>query len=375
MILRFLILCLALVAACSSEPPQREAAPVNVVQALSDTANTQCYARADAIIPFEFPRDHGVHPDFRTEWWYYTGNLTTEAGRHFGFQLTFFRQALACDTEAGPSAWRTAQIYFAHFALTDSQGKAFHAAERMNRDSLDIAGASPERVWIDDWQALRDETGAIRLLARARSKTDTVFALDLSLTTPQRLIRQGKQGLSAKGPGEGNASYYYSLARLESRGRVHVGDGSFQVNGLTWFDHEWSTTALGREVGGWDWMAGHLDDGRDLMVCRVRRGDGSESDFGFGSLVHPDGRVTILGQGDFSLTPQDVWTSPETGIQYPSNWDIRLPGEGLSLTAVPVIPNQEHTGDFTYWEGAVDFKGMGESAGVSGRGYMELTGY
>ena len=368
---------------CTTDQPPGEKEEINVVQALSDTRETACYTKAESVIDFQFPRDNGPHPDFRTEWWYYTGNLETPEGEHLGFQLTFFRQALACETAPGPSPWRTRQLYFAHFAVTHTTTNQFHAAVRMTRGSLGLAGAHPHRVWIDDWQArARGQDAppspipnqAMVLTARDHTEDGRPFALELTLEKPERIIRQGNRGLSAKGPGQGNASYYYSLPRLKSRGWIQIGNKKMKVSGLTWFDHEWSTTALGKEVGGWDWFAAHLDDGRDLMVCRVRRADGSANGYGFGSLVSPRGKVKILTGGDFTLTPLAHWTSPATGTRYPSQWEIQLEKEGLELRVTPVIPNQEHRHSFAYWEGAVLLESL-ESDGPSGRGYAELTGY
>ncbi len=345
---------------------------INLVQALSDTTNSHCFKTADTVRAFEFPRDNGPHPDFRTEWWYYTGNLTTEQGRHFGYQLTFFRQALACDIPQGDSAWRTRQLYFAHFALTNTREAHFHSALRMNRGALSIAGADPLRVWIDQWEARYTPT-RLHLRAGAVDMDGLPFSIDLELDLPVRIIPQGDQGLSAKGPGKGNASYYYSLPRIGTRGEVVSGNSRERVKGLTWFDHEWSTTALGREVGGWDWFAVHLDDGRDLMVCQVRRGDGSTSKFGFGSLMTAGGEIRILGSKDFTITPQKIWKSPHTGIPYPAQWEIRLREPQLHLVVRPVVADQEHRHSFSYWEGAARF--VSPDKGISGMGYVELTGY
>ena len=365
-----------LLSGCSSPPQTQE---VDILAALSNPGEKDCHARAETVVPFEFPRDAGPHPAFKTEWWYYTGNLTLEPEpnepprppRHFGFQLTFFRQALACEKTSGPSQWRTRQLYFAHFALTDTKGNQFYSALRMNRGSLEIAGATPHRVWIDNWEARSIAPNHQTLRASHRGKTPQKdFHIQFNLGPPGQTILQGQRGLSPKGPG--SASHYYSQTRIPTQGRIQIGPHIHQVKGLSWFDHEWSTSTLDKNVKGWDWFAGHLKDGQDLMVCQIRQADGRPNGFGFGSLVDKKGRVIILKEKDFELEVLDHWTSPATGKRYPSKWQIRIPAQNINFTATPVIPHQEHTQAFAYWEGALEFK---DKKGLQGRGYGELTGY
>lgn len=367
----FLLFILILVAMGGCRPAEVDT--LNIVRALSDEAGGDCFDAAVFPAAIKFPEDHGPHPSFQTEWWYYTGNLRTDEGRHFGYQLTFFRRALACEpvdtTAAGSSKWRTRQLYFAHFAVTDTRENQFYASSRINRQSLEITGsrAVPFAVWVDNWSAngTPDQT-----VLTAREK-DT--HLNLRLTREAPLVLQGDRGFSRKGPGGTNASYYYSLPRLMTQGTLTLGSQTHRVTGSSWFDHEWSTTALGRDVTGWDWFAFHLADGRDLMVCQIRDAAGRPNGYGFGSLSRPDGTYDILTADQFSITPTGYWTSPATGKRYPGEWEIHLPGPALFMRVVPVIPDQEHTHMVVYWEGAVKITGVNQE--IQGHGYAELTGY
>lgn len=340
---------------------------LDIIQALSDTLPNDCFQAASHPADIKLPRDSGAHEPFRTEWWYYTGNLETPEGRHFGYQLTFFRHAFSCEPANGPSKWRTRQLYFSHYAVTDTETGRFYSKYRINRESLGIAGAqsSPYRVWIDDWQA-REKEGGISLEA-----SDEEIRIDLTLLAERPVIFQGDNGFSRKGPEPHNASYYYSFPAIRTSGHIEVNGTAFPVRGLSWFDHEWSTSALSTSTAGWDWFSIHLEDGRSLMLCRVRNKEGLSNRFGFGSLSQSDGRVRIISEPEFHLNPAGYWQSPATGKRYPLNWEISIPSENLSLMASPVIPNQEHTHMTIYWEGAVRYTGKD----TKGLGYMELTGY
>jgi predicted secreted hydrolase len=346
----------------TSEPER-----IDIAEILSSTQETDCFDKADAPIIVQFPRDRGSHDRFKTEWWYYTGNLKTDDDRHFGYQLTFFRQALSCEPISGKSKWRTRHIYFAHFAVTDTKNDNFYSDFRMNRRSLDIAGttALPFRVWIDDWQ-LRQVGKDLLLFAKTGDIT-----LTLKLTDEKQPVLQGSRGFSKKGPKPFNSSYYYSIPRLDTAGTLTIGSYEYNLKGKTWFDHEWSTSVLDDEIKGWDWFSVHFEDGRDLMVCNIRRSDGSPNGFGFSSLVYKDGSYEILSEEDFSIRALHHWTSPETGNHYPSRWAITIPDHKISLTVTPVVENQEHTHMMVYWEGAARFIGKD----IKGLGYIELTGY
>jgi predicted secreted hydrolase len=335
------------------------------------------FARATAPRRLAFPADLGPHPEFRTEWWYYTGNLETAARRHFGFQLTFFRTALAPPAPgvaARASAWAASQLYLAHFALTDTAGRRFHAWSRLGREALGLAGAraTPFRVWLEDWSAASEAPEGLPVRLRA---AEGDVAIDLVLASDKPIVQQGDHGLSRKGPEPGNASYYYSLSRMSARGTVRAGGEPLPVSGLAWMDREWSTSALGPDLVGWDWLALQLDDGRDLMVYRLRRRDGTADARSSGTLIAVDGATRPLAAGDVILDALDHWTSPRSRVRYPSRWRLAIPGAALSLEITPRLADQELIVGTRYWEGAVRVQGTAAGRAIAGRGYVELVGY
>jgi predicted secreted hydrolase len=337
------------------------------------SGDAEGFARAVDPRRFEFPRDHGPHPDFRTEWWYVTGNLEASGGGRFGYQLTFFRNAISADEPSRTSQWATRQVYMAHLALTDVAGGRFYAVERFYRGAVGLAGAElrPFRVWLGDWRLTGDDAPPpFRIQADAGD-----FALDLDLSAIKPLVLQGEQGLSRKGGQPGNASYYYAFTRLATEGQVRVGDEELKVEGSSWLDREWSTSVLEEGQIGWDWFALQFDDGTDLMVYQVRRQDGSPDQASSGSSVGVVGEKRGLRWHDFELEVIDWWRSSESGTRYPSGWRIRVPAEKLDVRIRPVLREQELRLSVTYWEGAVDVEGSRGDAPVTGRGYVELTGY
>jgi len=362
------------------------------------------FARALGPHRFTFPRDHGPHPRFRTEWWYYTGNLRTADGRRFGYELTFFRIALRPAPVQRPSAWATNQIYMAHLALTDVTGRHFYHFQRFSRAALGLAGAAPGpgqarggrfRVWLDDWRVAAEPgppsaacaaRGPARrclnmhLQARVRSDNGADVQLDLALRADKPLVLEGDHGLSRKGPKPGDASYYYSLTRLATTGQVGIAGRSFAVRGSSWMDREWSTSALGSSQAGWDWFALQLDDGSDLMFYRLRRKDGGVDPHSAGTWVAADGGARHLSAADVQVEVQGHWVSPHTGVRYPARWRLRVPSRHLVLEIRPRLADQELTGAAVrYWEGAVEVTGTrrvdGKPAGIRGSGYVELAGY
>ena len=335
------------------------------------------YTRAMAPRPLSFPADHGPHPDFRTEWWYYTGNLETAARRHFGFQLTFFRTALAPPPAADgepASRWSTRQLYLAHFALTDTAGRRLHAWSRLDRQALGLAGAqaTPFRVWLGDWSVEGEAAAESPMRLRA---AEGGVAIDLVLTAEKPTVLQGDRGWSPKGPEPGNASYYYSRPRLGARGTVRVDGEPLPVSGLAWMDREWGTSALGPDLVGWDWLALQLDDGREVMVYRLRRRDGSADPHSAGTLIAADGVPRPLAAGEVALDTLGHWTSPRSGVRYPSRWRLAVPGASLTLEIEPRLADQELMVGTRYWEGAVRVAGRSDGRPISGRGYVELVGY
>ena len=371
---------LALVAALATRPlwagtdAPPLAASLESLPAAGDTAGFARATQPDAIV---FPRDLGPHDDYQTEWWYYTGNLTTADGRPFGFQFTIFRRALSPpgptgDAPAAGSDWRSNQVYLAHFTISDIAADAFYPAERFSRGAAGLAGATadPYRVWLEDWTIAAVAPGQVRLTAH----TDAV-ALDLTLTETLPPVLHGDGGLSQKGPEPGNASYYYSIVQQAAAGTVTVGGQAFDVTGQAWKDHEWSTSALSAGAIGWDWFSLQLDNGGALMLFEIRRADGTREALSSGSYIAPDGSVTPLALGDWTLEVTDTWTSPASGGEYPAGWRIAVPSLGLELSGRPLMADQELNLSTVYWEGAVGFSGTQDGAPISAQGYIELTGY
>jgi predicted secreted hydrolase len=367
------LLFLALLTTACRDTPRQPQASLSVAGALRAT-DDRGYARALEPREFSFPADHGPHPEFRTEWWYYTGNLATAEGRRFGFQLTFFRSALAPEMPARGSAWATRQAWLAHFTVSDVQGEKFHSFERWSRGAVGLAGiqAAPFRVWVQDWSAAADG-GPVFPMRLQAGQGDT--AIDLLLDPGKPPVLQGERGLSRKSSEPGNASYYYSLTRMPARGMVRLGPESFTVTGAAWMDREWSTSSLGTGQVGWDWFALQLSDGTDLMLYQLRHADGRPDPASSGSFVEPDGTSRTLAFRSFSLEASGTWQSPRSGARYPARWRVRVPSEELDLTVTPLLADQELDVSFRYWEGAVAIQGTRRGAPVSGRGYVELTGY
>jgi predicted secreted hydrolase len=350
-------------------------APSATLQPLLTAADTAGYARATEPGAVIFPRDLGPHEAYQTEWWYYTGNLSTDAGRAFGFQLTFFRRALAPPGPAAhpeASAWRASQVYLAHFTISDVAGEAFHPAERFSRGAAGLAGAQaePYRVWLEDWSATEVGPGRVRLQARTAD-----VALDLMLEETLAPVLHGDGGLSPKGPESGNASYYYSIVQQRATGTVQVAGDSFEVSGLAWKDHEYSTSALSQGAVGWDWFSLQLDDGSALMFFQIRRADGSLEPASSGTFVFPDGRTTHLSRESWQLEVLDTWKSPTSGAEYPAGWRITVPDLELALEGRPLLADQELNVSTVYWEGAVTFAGSRAGRPLTAVGYIELTGY
>jgi len=362
-----------LLSACSAPPPPASA---NVVDALGGAADAS-FARAYSPRTFVFPRDHGPHDGYATEWWYYTGNLRAEDGGEYGYQLTFFRRALAPGQPQRASDLAATQLYMAHFAVTSGPARQHRSFDRFSRGAGGLAGATglPSfAVWLEDWRAEQTGPGQYRLTAQTETESGRM-AIDLILTESRPPLLHGDRGLSQKGPEAGNASYYYSLVRLQSRGRVTFDDATTTVSGLSWMGHELGTSALSADATGWDWFAVTLDNGVVLMFAQVRSASGRPQDIFEGTLSYADGRQVAIRPDDFTLTPTGQWTSPTTGIEYPSGWQVAFPAYAIDLTIEPLIPDQEMTVAFVYYEGATTIRGTMEGKPVNGRGYVELTGY
>lgn len=323
---------------------------------------------------YAFPRDHGAHPDFRTEWWYYTGHLTAEDGRRFGYQVTFFRSAVEQRGD-NPSQWAARNLYLAHFAVSDVKGQALHLAERLAREGLGDAGAETDRlkVWIGDWEAVADGS-----THRLRAKEGT-FALDLRLEPAKPPAVHGKDGVSQKAEGAGYASHYYSLTRLSTAGTLVANGRAWRVTGQSWMDHEFGSSQLREYQVGWDWFSLQLDTQVEVMLYLLRHRDGTADPHSSGTLIHPDGRAEHLRREDFAIEILGRWRSPRSGGVYPARWRIRIPRAGLDVTVTPAFPDQEldtaKSTRVTYWEGASRVEGTMVGRAVRGDAYVEMTGY
>ncbi len=330
------------------------------------------FERATGVRAFSLPEDHGPHESFQTEWWYYTGQVRADDGHLFGFQLTFFRRGLRPGSPPATDSLATHHIYFAHFALSDVAAGQHRYQERFARGAGGLAGAqgAPFRVWLEDWSAsaTNADGSALRLLAQADD-----LSLDLDLSARKPLVLHGDRGLSPKSEAPGNASYYVGYTRLAAQGRIVVGGVTRAVTGAAWFDHEWSTSALGPDAQGWDWFSIQLDDGRELMFFHIRRRDGTLESVSGGTLVARDGSTRRLGANDVRIEPAEPWTSPQSGARYPTRWHLRGPDFDLDVRAR--LAAQELRASFTYWEGAVAVTGSSLGQAVTGQGYVELTGY
>ena len=324
----------------------------------------------------QFPRDHGAHVDFQTEWWYVTANLEDERGRRFGVQLTFFRSGL------GPSRppdqaepLRAHHAWAAHLVLIDVDGQRTLLAERLRRGgSLVSASTAGLDIDVEDWSMTQGADGRIALAA---ADPTVGIGLELELTPEKPLVLHGAGGVSLKGSEPGNASIYASWTRLAAAGRVVLGGEAYAVRGAAWLDHEWGTSQLGAGVVGWDWFGLQLDDGRELMLYGLRRADGTTDPLSAGTLVERDGTARALARADFEVAVQATWESPHSSARYPSLWTIAVPQAGLELEVRPLAADCEldtRSTDVIYWEGPVELFEQA-SGRPAGRGYAELVGY
>ena len=368
------VLSLIVLTACGPEPVPSAELRLPEVPIL-DEELISGFSVADGSHPLTFPEDLGAHQDFRTEWWYYTGNLQTQPGRHFGFELTIFRVGLlppAVDLPAN-SEWYDRSVYFAHFAISDIEREHFYAFERYSRPGPGLAGAQghPYRVWLEDWTVLEDGDGIYRLRAGQEG-----IELELTLTDGLGIILHGENGYSRKGESSSNASYYYSQPRLRAEGRIQVDGSEHAVNGWAWKDHEFSSGVLDEDQIGWDWFSLQFEDGSALMLFQLREKDGKISASSSGTFVFADGAIEPIQNSGFDITVLDQWLSPHTQGIYPSAWQIRLNDPGCVLEVEPWMADQEiHFPAVTYWEGAVYFEGTCNGTPAMGNGYIELTGY
>ena len=368
---------------------QRPATPILSAKASAagSTASTKTkFAIALAPYAYRFPFDAGAHPTYQTEWWYYTGHVAASDGHRYGYELTFFRFGLRpgeIEPRPGQSRWRGNELYPAHFALTDIDGKRFDHAERFARSALGMGHAAVGSLdtAVDDW-FVRDV--AQRNVARDRDlmvmhasaeMNGRTVALDFVQRPEKQPAIHGSEGVSRKAACPSCASHYYSYTRLQTTGAFTIAGVRSSVSGISWMDHEFGSAQLENNQSGWDWFSIQLDDRRELMLYSLRQKDGTVTLQSSGSLIDAAGHVAHISLQDFSATSTGSWKSPHTGATYPSGWHVRVTKANVDLTLVPVLADQELASAIggTYWEGAVDVRDA--SGKPVGQGYVELTGY
>ena len=313
---------------------------------------------------YSFPRDHFAHPEFQSEWWYFTGHLYDEAGKEYGFQITFFRSGVRDPENRPPSTSKfvTDAFFFGHFGLAKITDKTYSHKQVVSRGTHGQSGEFLEGkqiCFINDWNL--ELIGKDTFRAKAEN-------LDLTFTAKKPIVFNGIGGASQKAEGKGNASHYYSITRLETTGTL---DGQ-PVTGQSWLDREWGTSQLGEGQVGWDWFSIQFEDNTELMIYQIREADGSPSPYSSGTYTDESGKATHLKSGDFTLTPKSGrWKSPHTKGEYPLDWEIEIPAKSISLKTTTVLKDQEFAEPgLSYWEGAIEITGT-----KTGKGYLELTGY
>ncbi|MES2973562.1 MAG: carotenoid 1,2-hydratase [Pseudomonadota bacterium] len=350
-------------------PPQPDTPP-GIARRMLLLAGLACAGPASALPPaaLSFPRDHGSHPDFRTEWWYITGHASSGT-REFGFQVTFFRSRVDA-TQQMKSGFAAKQLLFAHAAVTDVQGKKLWHDQRIARDGFDVASADLKdtAIRLRDWSLVRKGDAYTATLPAGD------FNIALQFTPTQAVLLQGDKGLSRKGPDAAQASYYYSQPQLAARGSLTVKGESFDVTGKAWLDHEWSRELMHPQAVGWDWIGMNLDDGSALTAFRLRDRAGATLWDG-GSYRHPKASTYVFSRGEVIFQPVRSWKSPLSNASYPVEWGVRTPADIYTVKAL--IDNQEldsrgSTGAI-YWEGLSDL--IDSNGKRVGRGYLEMTGY
>jgi predicted secreted hydrolase len=321
---------------------------------------------------YSFPRDHGSHDDYKTEWWYYTGHLQTDDGKRYGFELTFFRVGVVPPGAAAETRWDMRNLSLAHFAITDVAHNDFRYYEKLNRSSPFTANAATGNldVFNEGWRAVTLADGSWRIAAYGGKDS-----IDIVMTSRKPPAIHGENGVSVKAEGIGYATHYYSMSRLEVRGRVN----GVACHGTAWMDHEFGSSGLRESQQGWDWFAIQLDNDAELMLYQIRRKDGAPDMTSSGSLITSEGNVIHLRRDQIAITPLGKWHSPKSGATYPMSWRVTIPSFNIALVLQPVMKNQElitrSSTSVTYWEGAVDVGGSFGNVAVNGRGYVEMTGY
>ena len=350
---------------------------------LTSTLLSQDFKRALPGRVFSFPEDHFSHPEFRTEWWYYSGHLYSQEKKSYGYQLTFFRTGFNRETKHQKSKWSIQDLYFAHLAITDESREKFEYLEKISRGSLGEAGAYPYkkgeetfRIWIEDWSI---EGKGPRMQNHILKAGDKTFGIELMLIPEINPVIHGQNGISQKAEGEGYASHYYSIPRLKTKGEIFLQNKEIPVQGISWMDHEFGSSQLREYQVGWDWFSIQLDKGMELMFYQIRHKDGKIDPYSSGTIIFPDGTYQHLLRNEFQIEVLDHWKSPKSGAVYPSRWRVKVPGHRIDLAISPTVKDQElitkESTRVIYWEGSVKVDGKYRDEPIKGVGYVELTGY
>jgi predicted secreted hydrolase len=324
---------------------------------------------------FKFPQDHAAHEDFRTEWWYYTGHLETADHKHYGYELTFFRNGMAKADEKDHSPWKLNNIYLAHFAVSDINNRQFHYFQKLNRGGRGPAGASSDNYYVYNENWFVEQLGK-EMVLRAEAPG---LAIHLDLNSAKPEIIHGENGVSQKAACKGCASHYYSLTRLQTNGFIYIDGKPTAVTGTSWMDHEFGSNQLTSEQVGWDWFSLQLSNNTELMLYLMRNSKGGIDPNSSGTVIRPDGSTRHLKLTDFKVTATKKWKSPSSKGVYPMEWQVEIPSEQCKLKITPDFEGQELETDkstgVTYWEGASTAEGSFQQKPVKGEAYVEMTGY
>ena len=337
-------------------------------------ADAKGYRQALPGYKYQFPRDHGSHEDFKTEWWYYTGHMLTENNKKYGYELTFFRHGIEHDSSVKSNKNRN--VYLAHFALTDESAGKFQYFEKMSRSGLPVAGAETDVLAVNNQGWTVEQIGD-RFILHADGDN---CGIRLMLSAAKPPVIHGKDGVSQKASCKGCASHYYSMTRLKTEGSVLNGGKREQIkSGWSWMDHEFGSNQLTDEQIGWDWYSIQLDNNSELMLYVMRRRDGSIDKNSSGTIIGANGSATHLTRDQFQIKSSSKWTSPRSKGVYPMNWSVDIPSQKIKLSLQPTSMDQElmtkRSTGVTYWEGSANVSGDFAGKPVKGQGYVEMTGY
>ncbi len=369
--LLIILLCILTCSACTSEKKSIDT-EINISDIMNEDNSN--YKKAFDVVEFNFPDDHYAHNDYKIEWWYFTGNLQDNSGHKFGYQFTIFRNGLSTDTIM-QSSFDSKNIYLAHFALSDISNNKFYYSEKTMREVLDIAGAdsNKKKIYIENWEIKMNYSDNPEMPTFYISAKDSVKEIKLQLIPEKKVVLHGNRGLSPKSFDAGNASYYYSYTNLKTNGKITINNENYFVNGKSWFDREWSTSALAKNQSGWDWFSLQMDDSTEIMCFRLRDED-NNTNFAKGTYIDKYGNSTYINANEFSINPIEYYTT-KSGKKYPAKWIIEYIPKKIKLQIETNIAEQELIVFTHYYEGSVRFTGNKNTSKINGLGYVELTGY